>query len=192
MVLSKTDVEMNMQNCEYSAKWRRWWLMLHGWRHDSCHGPTPSIYEEMTRCRCKKHHWRWPGNPNGRSKFHKYRAYLPILRQWDRDWCSAASGDFQRSLKRNIANVKNITDDDQVTVKIDQNAAITEIYAYKIKQGLPKNIFLLLDRRHNDTIAQGFSYYHLQRLMFSPTKNNFSTTFIPPKNRDIHIEEFFM
>ena len=26
----------------------------------SCHAPTPSYFEEMTRCRCQKLHWRWP------------------------------------------------------------------------------------------------------------------------------------
>ena len=35
----------------------------------SCHAPAPSYFEEMTRCRRRKLHWRWPGNPNGRSKF---------------------------------------------------------------------------------------------------------------------------
>ena len=35
----------------------------------SCHAPAPSYFEEMTRCRLKKLHWRWPGNPNGRLKF---------------------------------------------------------------------------------------------------------------------------
>ena len=35
----------------------------------SCHSPAPSYFEEMTCCRHQKLHWRWPGNPNGRSKF---------------------------------------------------------------------------------------------------------------------------
>ena len=35
----------------------------------SCHAPGPSYFEEITRCRRKKLDWRWPGNPNGRSKF---------------------------------------------------------------------------------------------------------------------------
>ena len=33
----------------------------------SCHAPALSYFEEMTHC--QKLHWRWPGNPNGRSKF---------------------------------------------------------------------------------------------------------------------------
>ena len=36
---------------------------------DSYHTPAPSYFEEITRCRHKKLDWRWPGNPNGRSKF---------------------------------------------------------------------------------------------------------------------------
>ena len=35
----------------------------------SCHSPTPSYFEEMTRWRHQKLSWRWPGNPNGQSKF---------------------------------------------------------------------------------------------------------------------------
>ena len=46
----------------------------------SRHGLAPSFFEEMTRCRRQKHCRGWPGNPNGRSKLHKYRAYLVILR----------------------------------------------------------------------------------------------------------------
>ena len=38
---------------------------------DSCHAPAPSYFERMTRCRRQKLHWRWPGNPNSRSKFRK-------------------------------------------------------------------------------------------------------------------------
>ena len=36
----------------------------------SCHAPAPSYFEDMTRCRRKNLHWRWSGNPSGRSKFH--------------------------------------------------------------------------------------------------------------------------
>ena len=35
----------------------------------SCHAPALSYFEEMTRCRRQRLHWRWPGNPKGRSKF---------------------------------------------------------------------------------------------------------------------------
>ena len=32
-VLREIYHKMNMRNCGYSAKWRQWWLMFHGWRH---------------------------------------------------------------------------------------------------------------------------------------------------------------
>ena len=51
---------------------------------------------------------------------------------------------------------KNITDDEQVTIRIDQNSTITKIYAYKIKQDLSKNIFLLLGRCHYDANVHCF------------------------------------
>ena len=35
----------------------------------SCHASAPSYFEEMTRCRRQILQWKWPGNPNGRSKF---------------------------------------------------------------------------------------------------------------------------
>ena len=34
----------------------------------SCYAPAPSYFEEMPRCRRQRFHWRWPGNPNGRSR----------------------------------------------------------------------------------------------------------------------------
>ena len=56
-----------------------------------CHTPTPSYFEEMTRCRHKKLHWRWPGNPNGRSKFHNLHLFTftrsqLMLRRRLHDW----------------------------------------------------------------------------------------------------------
>ena len=41
----------------------------------SCHAPAPSYFNEMTCCRHKKLHWRWPGNPNSRSKLHNLRLF---------------------------------------------------------------------------------------------------------------------
>ena len=34
-----------------------------------CHACAPFYFEDITRCRHKKLDWRWPGNPNGWSKF---------------------------------------------------------------------------------------------------------------------------
>ena len=50
--------------------------LFHGWCSGSCHAPALSYFEEMTRCRCQKLHWRWPGNPNGRSKFRNFDLFM--------------------------------------------------------------------------------------------------------------------
>ena len=80
---------------------------LHLWDRDwcstddgngSCHGLVQTFFKEMTRCRHQKHCRRWSGDPNGRSKFHKYRAYLSSFRLRDCDWCSAADSGFWRLL----------------------------------------------------------------------------------------------
>ena len=54
----------------------------------SYHGLAPSFFEYLTCCRRQKHCRRRPDNPNGQSKFHKYRVYFCIyvcLRLWHRD-----------------------------------------------------------------------------------------------------------
>ena len=102
----------------------------------SCHAPASSYFEEKKRCRRQKLYWRWPGNPNGRSKFHNLglftftRSQLTLRRRL-RGWL-AAFGD--RSVARNQR--QNITG----MTRIDRNSVNTKIYAYEIKQ----NVFLLL------------------------------------------------
>ena len=168
MVLHKIDGKMNMQNCGYSAMLRdeiatdALRLMATAVATDSC-----CRFSKRWHCRHQKHRRRWPDNPNGLSKFRKYCAYLPILCLIDRDWCCATSSGFWRSLKWHVADVKNITGDDQEWLKFYdyQNLCLRN-------QARPlKNIFLQLERCHYDVIAQ--------RLLFLPTKNNFLTTLIP-------------
>ena len=66
-------------------KYRVYLLLLRLCDHDccsaadgsgSCHAPAPSYFKEMTHCRRQKLHWRWPGNPNGRSKFHNLGLFM--------------------------------------------------------------------------------------------------------------------
>ena len=80
MVLRKIDGKINIQNCGYSEKLRNGYggnICFTADDNGSCHGLAPSFFEEMIRCRRKKYHWRWCfwwlGNPNGISKFCKYR-----------------------------------------------------------------------------------------------------------------------
>ena len=64
MLLRKIDGERNVQNC--------------GIYHEL----VPSFFEEMTRCRRQKHCRRRLDNPNGPSKFRKYRVFFPLLRMF--------------------------------------------------------------------------------------------------------------
>ena len=62
--------------------------------------------------------------------------------------------------------------------RIDRNSANKKIYAYEIKQSISKNFFFAAT---NDAAIDGIvhhllSCYHSQRLLFSHSKNNFSTT----------------
>ena len=143
----------------------------------------------MTRCRHKKLHWRWPDNPNCWSKFCNLRLFTfttlqLTLQQRFRDWQRLPEIAQTARCRRENSS--------PVMTRIDGNSTIMKTYAYEIKQNLSKNNFLLLGRCHYDGIAHCFFYYHSQRLLFSSTKNNFSTTLIPLKNWDIHIEEFFV
>ena len=78
--------------------------------------------------------------------------------------------------------------------RIDRNSTNTQIYAYEIKQSVSKNFFLLLQRRRYDGIAHRLlSCYHSQLLLFSHSKNNFSTTLTPTdKPRYIYCRVFII
>ena len=57
----------------------------------------------MTRCRCQKLHWRWSGNPNGRSEFHNLGLFALTRSQLAR---RRLVGGFRRSLKWHVTNIK--------------------------------------------------------------------------------------
>ena len=61
----------------------------------SCHAPAPSYFEEMARCRSQKLHWKWSGNPNGRSNFRNLGLFTftwsqLTLRRRLRGWLTAS------------------------------------------------------------------------------------------------------
>ena len=160
----------------------RWRLCFAADGNGSCHGLAPSFIKEMIRCRHQKHHQRWPSNSKSRLKFHKYRAYRPILRLRNHDWCFTADGSFQKSFKWHLADVKkhrrrwpgNLKD--WLKFRNYQNLHLQY-------QARPLEKHLFAARRpplwcHCVTF---FSYYHSQQLLFSPTKNNFSMTLTPTK-----------
>ena len=252
MLLRKIDGEMNVQNCWFFAKWRRWWhapwltatavitdshhsfskrwhvadvkniagddqttVMVHRNSANlactfriyvclrlcdrdccfaadgsgSCHAPASSYFEERTRCRRQILQWRWPGNPNGRSNFRKV-----CLRLHDRNWCSgggsAADGSFRRSLKRHVANVKNIVGDYQDRSKFRKYA---NLFLRDQAKRLEKLRFCCYERRRDCRHCAPFTFllslvygfcFHIRKII--------SRRPLPlPKNRDIHIVEFF-
>ena len=133
MLLRKIDGEMNVQNCGFSAKLQNGDSATCSTTdgNDSYHGRTPLFFEEMTRCRRQKHCRRRPDNPNGPSKFRKYRVYLRHLRLCDRDCCSAAddSGSCHAPApsyfeEMTHCRLQKLTGDDQATLTVDRNSAI--------------------------------------------------------------------
>ena len=75
----------------------------------SCQAPSPSYFEEMTRCRRQKLHCRWPGNPNGRSKLRNLglftftRSQLTLRRRLRGLWRLLEIAQTTRNRRQNIA-----------------------------------------------------------------------------------------
>ena len=125
----------------------------------SCHAPAPSYFEEMTRCRHQKLHWRWPGNPNGRSKFRNLGLFTFTRSQLTLRGSSVAYGGFRRSLKRHVADVKNIAGDDRDRSKFRR-------YANLCLWDPAKRLEKLLFAATNDAAVDGIAHrllscYHL-------------------------------
>ena len=98
-------------------------------------------------------------------------------------------GGFRRSLKRHIADVKNIVGNDQDRSKFSKYANL----CLRDQASVSKNFFLLLRRSprlmalriiYFPTITRNGFCFHIRKII--------SRRFLPPpKNRDIHIVEFF-
>ena len=101
----------------------------------SCHAPAPPYFAEMTRYQHQKLHWRWPGNPNGRSKFRNLGLFTitsdaPVAAPQ----LMAASGDRSNG-------TLSMSKTSPAMTRIDRNSANTQICAYEIKQSVSKNFF---------------------------------------------------
>ena len=100
---------------------------------------------------------------------------------------------WRRSIKRHIADVKNIADGSLAMTMIDWSSAITKMYAYEVKQNLSKNIFLLLGSSHYFGIAHCFFPTITGKGFCSHLRKIISLRpWPPPQDRDIHIIEFFV
>ena len=138
----------------------------------TCHAPVSSYVEEMTRCRRQKLHSRWPGTPNGRSKFRNLGLFTfsrskLMLRRRIRGWWRLPEI-AQTSRCRRQKHRRN-----------DQNRSENLCLRDQAKR-LEKLLFAATNDAAIDGIAQCLlSCYHSQRLLFSHSKNNFSTTLTP-------------
>ena len=155
----------------------------------SCHSPAPSYFEETTCCRHQKLHWRWPGNPSGRSKFRILGLFMftrsqPTLRRRLRDWWR---------LPEIAQTACNRRQKHRGMTRIDRNSANMKIYAYEIKQHISKNFFLLLRTTPRLTALRivFFPAITLNGFCFHIRKMISRRPWPPTKNRDIHIIEFF-
>ena len=163
----------------------------------SCHELVLLFFEDLTHYRRQKHRRRWPGNPNGRPKFCKYRVYHSILhllmstRSWLllHDW-------RQRQLPRTHAVVF-----EEMTCCRCQKHRRWWPWSIEIPH-LPKFMPMRASKTTNIFFAARapqlwchctlfFSYYHWQRRLFSPTNNNFSITLTPPKT-EIYVLKSFL
>ena len=147
----------------------------------SCHAPAPLYFEEITHCRRQKLHWRWPGNPNGRSKFRNLGLFM-----------------FTRSqltLRRRLRGwwwLPEIANGTLPTSKTSKFRKYENLWLWDQAKRL-KNVFLLL--RTTPRLAALHTVY----FPFI-TRNGFCVhirkiisrrLWPPPKNRDIQIVVFF-
>ena len=97
---------------------------------------------------------------------------------------------WRRSFKRHVADAENITGSDPAMTRIDRSSAMTKSYVYEIKQNVLKNFFLLLYAIA--AITHGFFSTVTRNVFCSQLWKIISRRpWPPPKNRDIHIVEFF-
>ena len=157
----------------------------------SCHTPAPSYFEEMTRCRRQKLHWRWPGNPNGRSNFRNLglfmftRSKLTLRRRLRGSWrlqeiAQTAHCRCQKHHRRWPGSIE-----------IPQIRKFMPTRSSKVSR---KTSFCCT----NDTAIDGIAHhllscYHSQQLLFSHSKNTFSTTLtLTEKPRYTYCRVFFV
>ena len=150
------------------------WLMsrFRSWRR------LPKI-AQTARCWRQTHCRRWPGNPNGRSKFRNLFVYISKIATnapVEAPRLMAADGDrFNGTLpmsKTSPAAARWWPG----SIEVPQLRKFMPTRSSKTSWKTSFAVRSPLLRRH---CALFFFYYHSQRLLFSPMKNNFSTTLTP-------------
>ena len=156
----------------------------------SCHAPALSYFEELRRCRRQKLHWRWPGNPNGRSKFRNLGLFTFTWSQLTprrrlRGWCRlpeiAQTARYRRQKHHR---------DDPDRSKFCKNENLCLWDHAKL---LEKLLFAATNDAANwrhcalffSVITRNCFCFHIRKIIsWRPWP--------PPKNRDIHIVESFL
>ena len=156
----------------------------------SCHAPAPLYFEEMTRCRRKKFHWRWPGNPNGPLKFRNLglftftRSQLMLRRRLRRWWRFPETA----QMARNRRQKHRLDDQDRSKFCKYENVCLRD----QAKR-LEKLLFAATNAAAIDSIVQCFfSAITRNGFCFHLRKIISSRPWPPTKNWDIHIVEFFV
>ena len=139
-----------------------------------------------THCQCQTHRRRWPSNPNGRLKFRNFFVYVSKIAT---NVSAAADGDRSNSTLPTSKTSRWRPSDYQDRSKFRnyENLCLRDQ-----AQPLEKHLFAVRSPLLRWRCALFFSYYHSQRLSFSPTKNNFSMTLTPHRKTEIYILKFFV
>ena len=167
-----------------------WQRQLHGWRWRLRFWwrLAEMFMLERLRCRRQTHRRQRPGNPNGRSKFRNLFPYASKIATNALAAASRLTEIVQTACCRRWQNRQRRLGDDQDLLKfhIYENVCLQDQ-----AKPLEKHLVAVWSPLLWWHCALFFSYYHSQRLLFSPMKNNSRRPWLPPKNQDIHIEEFF-
>ena len=176
MRLRKIDGEMNMQNCGYYTKLRkrRWQLMLQGWRQWQLQRTRAVVFRRDDTLSTSKHYRRWPCNPNGRLKFRKDRAYLPISRH---NWRSATDGNVSCH---------------GLALSFFEEMTRWQRQRYQRRWPRNPNIYLLLGHRHYDAIAHFFFPTITRSGFCSRLPKIISWRPWPQRKTEIYILKFFV
>ena len=156
--------------------------------------PRLLVITQSACCRCQTHHRRWTGNPNCWSKFHNVRLLTLarsqlMLRQWLRGWRQLTEIVQMARCGRQKCHQRQPGDDqDRSKFRNYKNLCLRDQ-----AKPLEKHLF---------AVMMPLLWWHCTLFFFSTiTHNSFCShlrkiiswrSWPPPKNRDIHIEEFFL
>ena len=204
MLLRKIDGEMNVQNGGLSAKlWngdsgdmlRDWWFRFYVYTIATVVSQKTAMEVATYPCRRISKRWHFAdiknftGDEQATLTVDRHSAIYFVYVYEIATNAPAADGGFRTSLKRHIADVKNIARKDQNRSKF---LKYENLCLRNQAKRLEKFVFAATNNAAIDGIVHCFfptitrkgSCSHLRKIIFR-------WPLTPPKNRDIHIVEFF-